>query len=133
MCRDHRTGSYFPRGQLSVSLLPRWHWAHSPRHLPPTRPGCMRGSHPATPPSTPLCTQPPATPPPLPPNKPAALDELANLHDSHAEVQETGGEKTRGWGVWVLPPFFLFYFCSPFLSSPLPRPSFPSLHRRTLK
>lgn len=32
-------------------------------------------------------------PPPLPLNKPLALDELANLHDSRAEARESGGEK----------------------------------------
>lgn len=123
----------FPWGQLSaphcsVSLLPRWHRVYSSCHLPPPHPGCRRGSPPATPPSTPLPAQPPATPPPLPPNKPPALDDLANLHDSHAEVQKTGGEEGRreersGEGRRGGAPslFFLLSFCFFLLLSPAPR------------
>lgn len=132
--RVHRTAPSVPGVQLgaphrSVSLLPRWHGANSSYLLAPPHPGCRRGSHPATPPFTPLPTQPPATPPPLPPNKPPALGDLANLLDSHAEVQKSGGEERRHEGGGA--PFFSIVFL--FLSSPLPRPSFPSLHRRTLK
>lgn len=118
-----------PPGQLgeprcSVSLLPRWQvlpFAQTPSWMKerkaPYHPSFQAAAH----------------PPPL--NKPLALDELANLHDSCAEARESAGEKMsyekgRGGEVsgsgGVLWSFFSSFLSVPFFSSPPPLVSFSS-------
>lgn len=118
-----------PPGQLgeprcSVSLLPRWQvlpFAQTPSWMKerkaPYHPSFQAAAH----------------PPPL--NKPLALDELANLHDSCAEARESAGEKIsyeKEGGVsvsgsgGVLWSFFPSFLSVPFFSSPPPLVSFSS-------
>ena len=139
MCSVHKTGSIppsraaqcsIPQCVPSAMLAPGLQFlplAPTPSLMQERELPCNCSFHPTAHPTS----QPPTTPPPLALNKPPASDDLANLHDSHVEEQRTQKREDERRGGGAPLPFFSIVYL--FLSSPLPRPSFPSLHWRTLK
>lgn len=83
---------FAPPGQISVphcslSLLPCWHWTSTPCHLPSaSRRGCTPPCHHLLPPYRPPNLSQLLLRGPLPRNKPPALDDPTNRHNSHGEA-----------------------------------------------
>lgn len=130
-CRDHRTGSIRPSRAAQCSTLqcvPSAMLAPGLKSLPPPLTDAGDGATLLPPPSPPLPTQPHLLQSPL--NKPPALDDLANHHNSHAEAQKTRGEEGRQEerrgeeGREAPSSFFLYCLSLPFFSSPPPLVSF---------